>query len=82
MADYVKRARHVVREVMKEFEPAKDHAVGAGREMLLALRSIVDAEINLLDRATQKKPPEPEPLADPSAADDDDCESDRPKVIE
>ena len=82
MADYVKRARHVVREVMKEFEPVKDHAVGAGREMLLALRSIVDAEINLLDRATPKKPPEPEPLADPSAADDDDCESDRPKIIE
>ncbi len=82
MADYVKRASHVVREVMKEFEPAKDHAVGAGREMLLALRSVVDAEINLLDRATQKKPPEPEPLGHPSAADDDDCESDRPKVIE
>jgi len=70
MADYVKRARHVVREVMKEFEPAKDHAVGAGREMLLALRSVVDAEINLLDRATQKKPPEPEPLSDPSATDE------------
>ncbi len=82
MADYVKRARHVVREVMKEFEPAKDHAVGAGREMLLALRAAIDAEINLLDRATKKKPPEPEPLADPSAADDADCESDRPKVIE
>ena len=70
MANYVKRARHVVREVMKEFEPAKDHAVGAGREMLLSLRSVVDAEINLLDRATQKKPREPEPLADPSAADE------------
>ncbi len=81
MADYVKRARHVVREVMKEFEPAKDHAVGAGREMLLALRSVVDAEINLLDRATREKPPEPEPLADPSAADDE-SEPDRPKVIE
>ena len=81
MADYAKRARRVVREVMKEFEPAKDHAVGAGREMLLALRSVVDAELNLLDRATKKKPPEPEPLIDPSAADDE-CECDRPKIIE
>jgi len=82
MADYVKRARRIVREVMKEFEPAKDHAVGAGREMLLALRSVVDAELNLLDRATRKKPPGPEPLADPSAADEGDCQSDRPEIIE
>ena len=82
MANYVKRASHIVREVMKEFEPAKDHAVGAGREMLLALRSVVDAELNLLDRATKKKPPEPEPLTDPSAADDDDCNCARPKIIE
>ena len=82
MADYVNRARKMVGEVMKEFEPAKDHAVGAGREMLLALRAAVDAEINLLDRATKKGPPEPEPLTDPSAADDDDGDCDRPKIIE
>jgi hypothetical protein len=56
MADYVKRARETVQTVMKEFEPAGDHAVGAGREFLLALRSVIDAEINLLDRATRKKP--------------------------
>lgn len=82
MADYVKRARDVVREVMKEFGPAKDHAVGAGREMLLALRSVVDAELNLLDRATKKRPPEPEPLTDPSAAGDDECDCDRPTIVE
>ena len=82
MADYVKRARETVREVMTEFGPAKDHAVGAGREMLLALRSVVDAELNLLNRATKKKPPEPEPLTDPSAADDEECDCDRPKIIE
>ncbi len=74
MADYVKRARRVVKDVMKEFEPASDHAVSAGREMLLALRSAVEAEINLYDRATRKRedgegetrqpPVEPEPLAD------------------
>jgi hypothetical protein len=55
MADYVKKARAVLKEVMKELGPARDHAVGAGREFLLALRSAVDAEINLLDRATKKK---------------------------
>ena len=57
MADSVKKARAVLRDVMKEFAPAKDHAVGAGREFLMALRSIIDAEINLLDRATKKKGP-------------------------
>jgi hypothetical protein len=55
MADYVKRARQVVKDVMKEFEPASEHAVSAGRQMLLALRSAVDAEINLYDRATRKR---------------------------
>jgi hypothetical protein len=84
MADYVKRAREVVKDVMKEFEPASDHAVSAGREMLLALRSAVDAEINLYDRATRKREGgepcegetgearrvevEPEPLAEPGGA--------------
>jgi len=78
MADYVKRAQQVVKDVMKEFEPASEHAVSAGREMLLALRSAVDAEINLYDRATRKRERdeaeegeakqihvEPEPLAQP-----------------
>jgi len=75
MADYVKRARRIVKDVMKEFEPASGHAVSAGREMLLALRSAVDAEINLYDRATRKReggegenrrgPVEPEPLSQP-----------------
>ena len=78
MADYVKRAQQVVKDVMKEFEPVGTHAVSAGREMLLALRAAVDAEINLFDRATRKKPAEegeakkihvePEPLAQPGQA--------------
>ena len=55
MADYVKRAKEKLSDIMKEFEPAKGHAVGAGREFLLALRSVVDAEIKLYDRATAKK---------------------------
>lgn len=66
MADKVKKAREILKRVLKEFGPTKDHAVGAGREMLLAMRSVVDAEINLLDRATsKKKAAEPEPLAKP-----------------
>jgi hypothetical protein len=56
MADKVKKAREVLKRILKEFGPTKDHAVGAGREILLALRSAVDAEINLLDAATKKKP--------------------------
>jgi len=55
MADKVKRAREILKRILKEFGPTKDHAVGAGRELLLALRSAVDAEINLLDAATRKK---------------------------
>jgi len=55
MADKVKKAREILKRVLKEFGPTKDHAVGAGREILLALRSVVDAEINLLDAATGKK---------------------------
>jgi len=55
MAIQTKKAREVLGQVLKEFVPAKDHAVGAGREFLLALRSAIDAEINLLDRATKKK---------------------------
>jgi len=55
MADKVKRAREILKRILKEFGPTKDHAVGAGRELLLALRSAVDAEINLLDAATRRK---------------------------
>ena len=56
MADKVKKAKEILKRVLKEFGPTKDHAIGAGREILLALRSVVDAEINLLDAATKKKP--------------------------
>jgi len=55
MADKVKKAKEILKRVLKEFGPTKDHAVGAGREILLALRSVVDAEINLLDAATGEK---------------------------
>jgi len=55
MADRVKKAREILKQVLKEFGPTKDHAVGAGRELLLALRSAIDAEINLLDAATKRK---------------------------
>jgi hypothetical protein len=55
MADKVQKAKEILNRVLKEFGPTKDHAVGAGREVLLAIRSAIDAEINLLDAATKKK---------------------------
>ncbi len=51
MKKRIKEAQDAVRKVMKEFEPARDHAVGAGRELLLAMRAAIDAELNLLERA-------------------------------
>ena len=51
----MQKAREAFKTVVTEFAPAKDHAVGAGREFLLALRSVIDAEINLLDRVGGKK---------------------------
>ena len=55
MKTKVQKARLVLKDLMREFEPAKDHAVGAGREFLLALRSAIDAEIALLERAAGKR---------------------------
>jgi len=55
MKSKIQKARLVLKDVLREFEPAKDHAVGVGREFLLALRSAVDAEIALLDRAAGRK---------------------------
>ena len=57
MKETVRKAQKVLKEVMQELEPAKEHAVGAGREFLLAMRSAIDAEINLLDKASKKKEP-------------------------
>ncbi len=73
MKDKVEKAREALGKVVKEFEPAADHAVGAGRELLLAIRAAVDAELNLLDKAAQrckgagrpKPPPEEPPEAEP-----------------
>jgi len=49
------RAREALKNILREFEPTKGHFVAGTREFLLALRSVVDAQINLLDRATKKK---------------------------
>jgi len=57
MADAMKRAREVLDTVMHEFEPTKGHFVAGTREFLLAFRSVVDAQIHLLDRAARKKEP-------------------------
>jgi soluble cytochrome b562 len=55
MKETVKKAQKILKDVMKELEPAKEHAVGAGREFLLAMRSAIDAEINMLDKASKRK---------------------------
>ena len=56
MSDMKRKAQNVMKDVLKEFEPTRGHFVAGTREFLLAVRSIVDAEISLLDRVTKKKP--------------------------
>ena len=55
MAEQVQKARETLKAVLREFEPTKGHFVAGTREFLLALRSVVDVQINLLDRAGGKK---------------------------
>jgi hypothetical protein len=55
MSEQVRKARETLKSVLKEFEPSKGHFVAGTREFLLALRSVVDAQINLLDRAGGRK---------------------------
>jgi len=55
MKDSVRKAQTVVKDVLREFEPTKGHFIAGTREFLLAMRSVVDAQIALLDRATGKK---------------------------
>jgi len=59
MADTTQKAREAMTTILREFEPTKGHFVAGTREFLLALRSAVDAQITLLDRATKKKESEP-----------------------
>jgi hypothetical protein len=73
MDERIEKARQAVRNVLKEFAPAKDRAVGAGKELLLAMREVIDAEIRLFEKATAKKEPpgapkEPCPPKAPKAA--------------
>jgi len=55
MKSSIRKAETVVKDVLREFEPTKGHFVAGTREFLLALRSAVDAQIALFDRATKKK---------------------------
>ena len=55
MKDAIRKAETVVKNVLREFEPTKGHFVAGTREFLLAMRSVVDAQIALFDRATKKK---------------------------
>jgi hypothetical protein len=55
MKESVRKAKIVMKDVLREFEPTKGHFVAGTREFLLAVRSVVDAQIALLDRATGKK---------------------------
>jgi hypothetical protein len=60
MKNSVRKAQTVMKDVLREFEPTKGHFVAGTREFLLAMRSIVDAQISLLDRATKKKAKTPD----------------------
>ena len=55
MKDSIRKAQTVVKDVLREFEPTKGHFIAGTREFLLAMRSVVDAQIALFDRATKKK---------------------------
>ena len=55
MKNAMNKAQAAVKDVLREFEPTKGHFVAGTREFLLALRSVVDAQIALLDRVTKKK---------------------------
>ncbi|MCX5655868.1 MAG: hypothetical protein NTY65_14610 [Planctomycetota bacterium] len=55
MKDSVNKAQTVLKSVLREFEPTKGHFVAGTREFLLVLRSVVDAQIALLDRATGRE---------------------------
>ncbi|MBM4017170.1 MAG: hypothetical protein FJ288_02400 [Planctomycetes bacterium] len=57
MKNAMQKAQIIMKDVLREFEPTKGHFVAGTREFLLALRSVVDAEIALFDRATGKKKP-------------------------
>ena len=48
------KAREAVREVLNEFVPARDHAVGAGKELLLAMREVIDAQVRLIEKSQAK----------------------------
>jgi hypothetical protein len=55
MKDAMNKAQAAMKDVLREFEPTKGHFVAGTREFLLAIRSVVDGQIALLDRATKKK---------------------------
>jgi hypothetical protein len=55
MKESVNKAQTALKSVLREFEPTKGHFVAGTREFLLALRSVVDAQIALLDRATGRE---------------------------
>ncbi|MCX5682776.1 MAG: hypothetical protein NT049_03730 [Planctomycetota bacterium] len=59
MKNAMRKAEAAVKDVLREFEPTKGHFVAGTREFLLAMRSVVDAEIALFDRATKKKKDKP-----------------------
>jgi len=61
MSEAIRKANETMKSILREFEPTKGHFVAGTREFLLAMRSVVDAQISLLDRATQKKPGSEDP---------------------
>ena len=55
MSETMRKANETLKTVLREFEPTKGHFVAGTREFLLAMRSVIDVQINLLDKAGKKK---------------------------
>lgn len=58
MKSRIDSAKKAVKDVVKEFAPVGRHTARAGKEVLLAMRSVIDAEINLLEKCGCKEEPE------------------------
>ncbi|MDK1031001.1 MAG: hypothetical protein QGD94_03250 [Planctomycetia bacterium] len=49
----VAKAREVLHKILEELKPAKEHFLAANKELLLAIRSAIDAEIRLVEKVAK-----------------------------
>jgi hypothetical protein len=47
----------IVSQWLEEFSDAREHLINARREVLLAIKTILDKELERLEKASQKKEP-------------------------